>query len=56
MRYMINEYQIRVVPEVAAQKERLKAWLADEQGIDVRTIYGVRVLKGALTPVSGKST
>ena len=36
---MTNEYQIRVVPEVAAQEDRLKAYLADEQGIDVRTIY-----------------
>ena len=35
---MINEYQIRVVPEVAAQEDRLKAYLADEQGFDVRTI------------------
>ena len=39
---MTNEYQIRVVPEVAAQEDRLKAYLADEQGIDVRTIFGVR--------------
>ena len=45
---MTNEYQIRVVPEVAAQEDRLKAWLADEQGIDVRTIYGVRVLKRSI--------
>ena len=45
---MTNEYQIRVVPEVAAQEDRLKAWLADEQGIDVRTICGVRVLKRSI--------
>ena len=45
---MINEYQIRVVPEVAAQEDRLKAWIADEQGIDVRTIYGVRILKRSI--------
>jgi hypothetical protein len=45
---MTNEYQIRVVPEVAAQEDRLKAYLADEQGIDVRTIYGVRVLKRSI--------
>ena len=42
---MVNEYQIRVVPEVAAQEDRLKVWLADEYGFDVRTIYGVRILK-----------
>ena len=45
---MTNEYQIRVVPEVAAQKDRLKAYLADEQGIDVRTINGVRILKRSI--------
>ena len=42
---MVNEYQIRVVPEVAALEDRLKVWLADEYGFDVRTIYGVQILK-----------
>jgi uncharacterized FAD-dependent dehydrogenase len=42
---MVNEYQIRVVPEVAALEDRLKVWLADEYGFDIRTIYGVRILK-----------
>ena len=45
---MINEYQIRVTPEVAAQEDRLKRWVADEQGIDERTIYGVRILKRSI--------
>ena len=45
---MTNEYQIRVVPEVAEQEDRLKAYLADEQGIDVRTINGVRILKRSI--------
>ena len=45
---MTNEYQIRVVPEVAAQEDRLKAYLAEEQGFDVRTIYGVRILKRSI--------
>ena len=45
---MTNEYQIRVVPEMAAQEDRLKAFLADEQGIDVRTINGVRILKRSI--------
>ena len=45
---MTNEYQIRVVPEVAAQEDRLKSWLADEYGFDVRTIHGVRVLKRSI--------
>ena len=45
---MTNEYQIRVVPEVAAQEDRLKSWLADEYGFDVRTIHGVRILKRSI--------
>ena len=45
---MTNEYQIRVVPEVAAQEDRLRSWLADEYGFDVRTIYGVRILKRSI--------
>ena len=45
---MTNEYQIRVQPQVAADEERLKAWLADEKGFDVRTCYGVRILKRSI--------
>ena len=45
---MTNEYQIRAVPEVAAQEDRLKRWVADEQGIDERTIYGIRILKRSI--------
>lgn len=45
---MTNEYQIRVVPEVAAQEDRLKHWLADEFGFDVRTIFGIRILKRSI--------
>lgn len=45
---MTNEYQIRVVPEVAAQEDRLKAYLAEEYGFDVRTVYGVRILKRSI--------
>lgn len=45
---MTSEYQIRVTPEVASQEERLRRWLADEQGIDVSTIYGIRILKRSI--------
>ena len=45
---MIKEYQIRVTPEVSAQEDRLKAYLADEDGLDVRTINGVRILKRSI--------
>jgi uncharacterized FAD-dependent dehydrogenase len=33
---------------VAAQEDRLKAYLAEEYGFDVRTIYGVRILKRSI--------
>ena len=45
---MTNEYQIRVVPEVAAQEDKLKAFISEEEGFDVRTIYGVRILKRSI--------
>ena len=45
---MVNEYQIRVIPEVAAQEDRLKGWLADEYGLDVESISGVRILKRSI--------
>ena len=45
---MVNEYQIRVIPEIAAQEDRLKDWLADEHGLDVKAIWGVRILKRSI--------
>ena len=45
---MTSEYQIRVLPQVAASEQNLKAWLADEYGFDVRTCYGVRILKRSI--------
>ena len=45
---MTNEYQIRVIPEVAAQEDRLKRFVAEEQGVDERTIYGIRILKRSI--------
>ena len=51
---MTDDYQIRVVPEVAAQEDRLKSWLADEYGFDVRTIQGVRILKRSIDAREGE--
>ena len=45
---MINEYQIRVKPEVAAQEDRLKAYLSDEYGLNPGDIKGVRILKRSI--------
>lgn len=45
---MTNEYQMRVEPQVAAQEDMLRRRIADEQGIDERTIYGVRILRRSI--------
>ena len=45
---MIKEYQIRVLPVVAASENAIKRYLAEEQGIDQRTINSVRVLKRSI--------
>lgn len=42
---MIEEYQIRILPEQAASEEGIKRYLSKEKGIDVRTLNQVRVLK-----------
>lgn len=45
---MIEEYQIRILPEQAASEEGIKRYLSKEKGIDVRTLYQVRVLKRSI--------
>ena len=45
---MTKEYQIRVFPVVAASENAIKRYLAEEQGIDQRTINSVRVLKKSI--------
>lgn len=45
---MIEEYQIRILPEQAASEEGLKRYLAQEKGLDVRTLHQVRVLKRSI--------
>jgi uncharacterized FAD-dependent dehydrogenase len=45
---MINEYQVRVQPQVAANEQLLRSWLADEYGFDVRTIKAVRILRRSI--------
>mgnify|MGYP004468277449 FL=1 len=45
---MTKEYQIRVLPVVAASENAIKRYLAKEQGIDQRTINSVRVLKKSI--------
>lgn len=45
---MIKELQIRVAPQIAATESLLKDYLADECGIDVRTITATRILKRSI--------
>nr|WP_294797988.1 FAD-binding protein [Prevotella sp.] len=45
---MIEEYQIRILPEQAASEEGVKRYLSKEKGIDVRTLNQVRVLKRSI--------
>lgn len=45
---MIQEYQIRILPEQAASEEGIKRYLAKEKGLDVRTFNQVRVLKRSI--------
>ena len=45
---MIQEYQVRVWPQVAANEQALRAWLADEYGFDVRTVTSLRILRRSI--------
>ena len=45
---MIEEYQIRILPEQAASEKGIKRYLSKEKGIDVRTLNQVRVLKRSI--------
>lgn len=45
---MTKEYQLRVLPQVAANEENIKGYVARENAIDARTITAVRVLKKSI--------
>lgn len=45
---MVNEYQIRVMPQVASAEQNIAEYIAQEKGFDVRTINAVRVLKRSI--------
>ena len=45
---MIQEYQVRVWPQVAANEQALRGWLADEYGFDVRTVTSLRILRRSI--------
>lgn len=45
---MIQEYQLRVQPHIAANEQRLRSHLAEEKGFDERTLTCVRILKRSI--------
>ena len=45
---MIQEYQLRVLPETAANEQRLKEYLIQEKGLNVRNITATRILKRSI--------
>lgn len=45
---MIQEYQIRVLPEQAANEQSIKLFISKDKGIDARTIKAIRILKRSI--------
>ena len=45
---MIQEYDIRVLPPVAANEQSLRDFIAEEKGFDVRTICHLRILRKSI--------
>ena len=45
---MIQEYQLRVLPEVAANEQRIKEYLIQERGVSARDITATRILKRSI--------
>jgi len=45
---MLNEYQVRVQPQVAANEQALRAYLAAEYGFDVRSVTALRILRRSI--------
>lgn len=45
---MIQEYQIRVQPQIAYNEQNLAFYLSKEKGVDIRTINRVRILRRSI--------
>ena len=45
---MIQEFQIRVLPEQAANEQSLKQFIGRDKGLDIRTINALRILKRSI--------
>lgn len=45
---MIKEYQLRLLPEIAANEQRLKDYLVHEKGLNAKEITATRILKRSI--------
>jgi uncharacterized FAD-dependent dehydrogenase len=45
---MVEEYQLRVLPQIAASEQNIIDYLAKEKGMDARTLTHVRVLRRSI--------
>jgi len=45
---MIQEYDIRVLPQVAVNEQSLRNYIAEDKGFDVRTITHLRTLRKSI--------
>ncbi len=45
---MISEFQIRVLPRIAANDEEIKKYIADDKGIALRSITAIRIIKRSI--------
>ncbi len=45
---MIQEYQIRVLPEQAINEQAIKQFIGKDKGLDIRTINALRILKRSI--------
>lgn len=45
---MVSEYQIRVIPQVASSEQHIIRFIAEDNGLDARTITHARVLKRSI--------
>lgn len=45
---MTQEYQLRILPEIAANEQKLKDYLSKEKGLNLKNINAVRILKRSI--------
>lgn len=45
---MVSEYQIRVIPQVASSEQNIIRFIAEDKGLDARTITHARVLRRSI--------